>query len=120
MDDEEEDDDCEDEEEEDDDEEENDEEDEEDSGEITDDESVDSNLNQQDPALRLEALLEAAANENVPVLRNATLALDEAAQALNRMRNETSSRERKYVTYKQRITNKCKLIFFPINFEQIL
>ena len=84
-----------DEEDEDDEDDENDEDDEEESGEITDDESVDSNLIQEDTTTRLEALLEAAANENVPVLRNATLALDEAAQALNRMRTETNSRDRK-------------------------
>lgn len=35
------------------------------------------------------------ASENVPVLRNATLALDEAAQALNRMRSENNPRDRK-------------------------
>lgn len=76
--------------------EDNDAEDEEDSGEITDDESVDSNQTQPDPAVRLEALFEAASSEKNPVLRNASLALDEAAQALNRMRSETSStRERK-------------------------
>lgn len=66
---------------------------------------------------RLEALLEAAglsykknslcianenlsnttlsAHENVPVIRNATIALDEAAQALNRMRNESGPRDRR-------------------------
>lgn len=71
-------------------------EDEEDSGEITDDDSDDSNQNQPDPATRLEALFEAATSEKNPVLLNATLALDEAAQTLNRMRSETTStRERK-------------------------
>lgn len=53
-------------------------------------------LTQKDKNFQLDALLEAAkANENVPVLRNATLALDEAAQALNRMRNESNPRDRK-------------------------
>lgn len=53
-------------------------------------------LTQHDKNIQLDALLEAAkANENVPVLRNATLALDEAAQALNRMRNESNPRDRK-------------------------
>lgn len=36
-----------------------------------------------------------SAHENVPVIRNATIALDEAAQALNRMRNESGSRDRR-------------------------
>lgn len=35
------------------------------------------------------------AHENVPVIRNATIALDEAAQALNRMRNESGPRDRR-------------------------
>lgn len=59
-------------------------------------------LKQHDKNIKLDALFEAAkakaherANENVPVLRNATLALDEAAQALNRMRNESNPRDRK-------------------------
>lgn len=73
-------------------------EEEEESGEITDDESYNSSkLRHQDPVDHLEALLDAANNENIPVLRNATQALDEAAQTLHRMRSETSIRERKYV-----------------------
>lgn len=79
--------------------EDNDVEDEEESDETTDDESVDSNQNQPDPAIRLEALFDAANTDKNPVLRNATMALDEAAQALNRMRSETTTttRERKCV-----------------------
>lgn len=91
------------------------------SGEITDDESVDIIQ----PNTRLEALFEAAGmrtgnvfpisshtvaqqptndtvsfvsevgNENDPALRNVNLALNDAAQELNRMRTETSSRDRK-------------------------
>lgn len=33
--------------------------------------------------------------EKLPVLRHATLALDEAAQALNRMRSDSSPRDKK-------------------------
>lgn len=34
-------------------------------------------------------------NENVPALRNASLALTDAAEELNRMRTDTNSRDRK-------------------------
>lgn len=42
--------------------------------------------------LNLKIFLE---NENVPVLRNASLALTDAAQELNRMRSDTNTRDRK-------------------------
>lgn len=54
--------------------------------------------------LKFRYFLNLAHENNVPVIRNATIALDEAAQALNRMRNESGPRDRRYVKICQLIS----------------